>query len=90
MSTEFGSLHEPAPLRGAAGRRAAFVGGFVLLLAVLVGGLAYVVIHFQAQSRAQARDRFRQQSNLTADFTGSLLTSSAASAAAARRSSSTA
>ena len=82
MSTEFGSHHEPAPLRGAAGRRAAFVGGFVLLLAVLVGGLAYVVIHFQAQSRAQARDRFRQQSNLTADFTGSLLTSSAASAAA--------
>lgn len=64
------------------GRRTALLLGYTVLLAALVGGLAYVVVHFQSQSKAQAQERFAQEAGLTAEFTGSLLSTSASSARA--------
>jgi signal transduction histidine kinase len=82
VNTHVEALYEPARARRVPSRRAILIAGFVVLLVALVGGLAVVVLHFQSESRGQARQRFQQQSVLTAEFTGSLLTSSAATAEA--------
>jgi signal transduction histidine kinase len=79
-----GRLAQPAQVvRRALGKQAGLLVGFALLLAGLVAVFAYVVVHFQNESQSQARNRFAQQATLTAQFTGSLLSTSAGSAVAA-------
>jgi signal transduction histidine kinase len=82
VSAQVGTLPASTRYRRVFGRRAGLLVAFVVLLLVLVGGLLYVVLHFQAESRTQSRERFAQQAELTAEFTGSLLTTSATSAEA--------
>jgi signal transduction histidine kinase len=77
-------LHEAAP--GTSPWRRARLGAFtafVALMAVLVAALAFVVVHFQDQSRRQAQQRFDGEVSLTSQFTGALLTTSVAASEAA-------
>jgi len=79
-----GQLLEPMHvLRRLAGRQAWLLVVFTTLLAGLVGGFAYLVVHSQNESRSQAQQRFAQEARLTAQFTGSLLATSAGSGAGA-------
>lgn len=81
-----GQLVEPMHvLRRLFGRQAWLLAAFTALLIGLIGAFAYLVVHFENDSRSQARQQFAQQARLTAQFTGSLLSTSSGIGATATK-----
>ncbi|HKU59553.1 MAG TPA: ATP-binding protein [Gaiellaceae bacterium] len=67
------------------GRQAWPLAVFTALLVGLIGTFAYLVVHSENESRSQARQQFAEQARLTAQFTGSLLSTSSGIGATAEK-----